>query len=309
MTGRFHTALAAGLMITLAACNQPFEPDGPASSKLVVYSILDGTSSTQYVRLSTTYAEPPSTGLHGASVTMTYDNKTVVFRDTTITATDASGSTMPVQVYVASPMAITSGSTYTLHVTSPSGLTANVSAAALRRPFFSINNTRTLSRSVKQQIVLNTSFGSMEGAFVMHFYLDFYAYVNGGWELHRAEVPTRSYENNDGSTVKVFPGLDLVKPFVASRPGSVPIQFDTLQYDQTRAEVLSRYPAAPVVWLRAVFVLSQVDDVLYNYYYVNNGPTDHSTIRMDQPDYTNIPKGLGVFGSSVSTTVSYPLTN
>jgi hypothetical protein len=119
----------------------------------------------------------------------------------------------------------------------------------------------------------------------------------------------RSYEADGGGTVKVFPGLGLVKPFVASRPSTVPIQYDTLQYDHTRAEVLSRYTAAPVVWLRAVFVLSQVDDVLYNYYYVNNGPTDHSTIRMDQPDYTNIPQGLGVFGSSVSTTVSYPLNN
>jgi hypothetical protein len=42
---------------------------------------------------------------------------------------------------------------------------------------------------------------------------------------------------------------------------------------------------------------------------VNNGPRDNSTIRMDQPDYTNIPNGLGVFGSSVMVTMSYPLTN
>ena len=304
-----HIALVAALGMMIIACNQPFEPDGPASSKLVVYSILNGASSTQYVRLAATYATPPSPSLRGASVSMTSNGRTVQFRDTTIATVDEQGAPLTIPVFVATQMPITGGSAYTLHVTDPSGLKADVRTTALVPPDFAITNAKVLSRSVRSQIILNTTFGSFDGAFVMHFYLDFYAYVNGGWELHRAEVPTRSYENNDGSTVKVFPGLDLVKPFVASRPGSVPIQFDTLQYDQTRAEVLSRYPAAPVVWLRAVFVLSQVDDVLYNYYYVNNGPTDHSTIRMDQPDYTNIPKGLGVFGSSVSTTVSYPLTN
>jgi hypothetical protein len=303
-----HIALAAACACVVPACNQPFEPDGPTHGKLAVYCILDGSGTKQYVRLSTTYAEPPSPVLHNASVWMTYDNKTVQFRDTTVMTTDASGNQVAVPVYAANAMTIASGTTYSLHVTDPSGLNVEVAAAALQKPSFSINNTKTLSRSVRQQIILNTTFGSKSGAYIMHFYLDFYAFVNGGWELHRTEVPVRSYVDNGGNTVKVYPALDLVAPFSAGRT-IVPIRYDTLQYDAARAGVISKYTAAPVVWLRAVFVLSQIDDVLYNYYYVNNGPTDQATIRMDRPDYTNIPKGLGVFGSFVSTTMTYPLTN
>jgi hypothetical protein len=305
---RLHIALVAAAVCVLPACNQPFEPDGPTHGKLVVYSILDGSGTRQYVRLSTTYAEPPVPVLHNASVWMTYGTTTVQFRDTTIMTTDASGNQVSVPVYAANAFTITGGTKYTLHVTEPTGLNVDVAASALQKPSFSINNTKTLSRSVRQQIILNTTFGSKSGAYVMHFYLDFYAFVNGGWELHRVEVPSRAYINGLGSLVKIYPTLDLVGPLAASQ-SIVPIKYDTLQYDATRADVISQYPAAPVVWLRAVFVLSQIDDVLYNYYYVNNGPSDQSTIRMDQPDYTNIPKGLGVFGSHVVTTMIYPLTN
>lgn len=303
-----HIALCAALGVVLTSCNQPFEPDGPANSKVVVYSILNGASSTQFVRLSTTYATAPAPSLRGASVWMTYDGTTKQFRDTTVSTVDANGAPVDIPVFVAYQMPITGGSKYTLHVTDPSGLSADVRSTALQPPYFAINNTKVLSRSVRAQIILNTTFGSLSGAFVMRFYLDFYAFVNGGWELHREEVPARSYNEADGTIVKVYPSLDLVSTFSASRT-TVPITFDTLQYDQTRSEIISRYTAAPVVWLRATFVLSQIDDVLYNYYYVNNGPRDNSTIRMDQPDYTNIPQGLGVFGSSVMITMTYPLPN
>ena len=303
-----HIALVGLLGALAICCNQPFEPDGPANSKLVVYSILNGASSTQFVRLSTTYDASPAPSLRGASVSMTFDGRTVQFRDTTVTTTDASGAPASIPMFVAYQMPITGGSKYTLRVTDPSGLGAEVRSTALQPPYFALNNAKVLSRSVRSQIILNTTFGSFDGAFVMHFYLDFYAYVNGGWELHREEVPVRSYEESDGTTVKVFPSLDLVRTYSASRT-MVPIKYDTLQYDQTRSEIVSRYTAAPVVWLRATFVLSQIDDVLYNYYFVNNGPRDNSTIRMDQPDYTNIPKGLGVFGSSVMVTMTYPLAN
>jgi hypothetical protein len=304
----FHIALVIVLGVLVISCNQPFEPDGPANSKLVVYSILNGSSSTQFVRLSATYATQPAPELRAASVTMTFDGKTVRFRDTTVTTVDAAGATASVPMFVAYQMPISEGSNYTLRVADPSGLSAEVTSKALKKPSFAINNAKVLARTAHAQIILNTTFGSTDGAFVMHFYLEYYAFVNGGWELHREEVPVRSYEDDSGRLVKVYPSLDLVSTFSASR-STVPIVYDTLQYDEARSTVISRYPAAPVAWLRATFVLSQMDDVLYNYYYVNNGPRDNSTIRMDQPDYTNIPKGLGVFGSSVTTTVSYPLTN
>jgi hypothetical protein len=50
---------------------------------------------------------------------------------------------------------------------------------------------------------------------------------------------------------------------------------------------------------RAIFILTQVDPGLYNYYKLANGFLDSYSVRMDQPDYTNIKGGLGVFGAMV----------
>jgi len=307
LRNRSPIGLVLLLCCILTACNQPFEPDGPVNSKLVIYSILNAASSTQYVRVSTTYQTPPGREIHDASVQMVYNGRTVVFRDTTIISRDTDGHTTPIPVYVAYNQPISSGSRYLLVVSTPSGLSASASTMALNPPTFYLKNQQILNRLSNEQITLSTSFGDFSGAFVMRFYLDFYGFVDGGWELHRSEVPLSSHNDKNGNLVKNYPSLALVQSLASSQK-EVLIKFDTLQYSQTRAEVIAAYPAAPVVWLRGVFVLTQIDNTLFDYYYVNNGPIDKSSIRLDQPDYTNIPNGLGVFGSSATVTMSYPIT-
>ncbi len=307
MRNRSHIGLVVLLCFVLPACNQPFEPDGPVNSKLVVYSVLNAASTTQYVRVSTTFQTPPGPEIHDASVQMAYNGRTVLFSDTTIVSTDADGHATPMNVYVAYNQPISPGSRYLLNVSIPSGLSASASTTSLNPPTFFLKNPKILNHLANEQLTLSTSFGSFTGAFVMHFYLDFYAFVDGGWELHRAEVPQSSHFDKNENLVNVYPSLALVQPLASSQK-EVKIIFDTLQYSRTRAEAITTYPAAPVVWLRGVFVLTQIDNVLFDYYFVNNGPPDKSSIRLDQPDYTNIPNGLGVFGSSATVTMSYPIT-
>ena len=170
----------------------------------------------------------------------------------------------------------------------------------------SMVNPRTLDSTTGTPPTLNVLFRSFSGAAVLHFFVDYYAYVDGGWELHRAEVPLSSYVDNNGSLIRVFPSLALVKSFTVSQK-TMQMKFDIGQYGLIRNEVSAKYPAAPVIWLQAVFEIIQVDDALFNYYYVYNGPVDKSSIRLDQPDYTNVPNGLGVFGNSVTTTATYPI--
>jgi hypothetical protein len=138
----------------------------------------------------------------------------------------------------------------------------------------------------------------------MHFYVEFYVLIEGGWDLRREEVPFRSYIDGNGRQVLIYPPLALV---TGGSLGVTQIRFDPELYQQTRARILARYAAYPLIILRATFVLTQIDDALYSYYYLNNGPIDQSTIRADQPDYSNIANGFGVFGSTISTTMMYPL--
>jgi hypothetical protein len=306
MKTRFAIGLIGLLGCGLVACNQPFEPDGPTNNRLVLYSILNSSSTTQYVRLSATYATPPAQEFKNATVRMLCNGKTIVFRDTTVLTTDESGRSAPINAYVAYNTPITGGNTYELTAATASGLAASAQATALSVPAISLVNRTALDGSSESPVTLNTAFNSLSGAYELHFYVDFYALVDGGWELIRAEVPSEMSVDAQGSPVKVFPKLRSVK-IIAQSTKAIPLQYDVALYSAVRAEMISRYAAAPVVWLRAVFVLTQIDDVLYSYYYVANGSIDKSSVRLDQPDYTNISGGLGVFGSSVTVTATYPI--
>jgi hypothetical protein len=306
MKTRFTLALVGLLGCGLVSCNQPFEPDGPTNNRLVLYSVLNSSSTTQYVRLSATYATPPAQEFKNATVRMISNGKTIVFRDTTVTTTDESGQSAAINAFVAYNTPITGGSAYELTASTPSGLTASARATALSVPSISLMNRAALDGSSESPVTLNTAFNTLSGAYELHFYVDFYALVDGGWELIRAEVPSEMSVDAQGLPLKVFPKLRSVQ-IIAKSTKAIPLQYDVTLYSALRAEMISRYAAAPVVWLRAVFVLTQIDDVLFSYYYVYNGPVDQSSVRLDQPDYTNISGGLGVFGSSVTVTATYPI--
>ncbi len=54
------------------------------------------------------------------------------------------------------------------------------------------------------------------------------------------------------------------------------------------------------VWpRRALFVLTQTEENLYKYYNIANAYQDQISVRTDQPDWTNINGGLGVFGAMI----------
>jgi hypothetical protein len=53
----------------------------------------------------------------------------------------------------------------------------------------------------------------------------------------------------------------------------------------------------------ATFILTQVEANLYNYYSLANGFLDPYSVREDQPDFSNIVGGFGVFGAIVEDSV------
>jgi hypothetical protein len=296
--------LIIGLPFVFAACNQPFEPQGPVSNKLAVYSILNAQSDTQYVRLGTTYDTPPGPEIRDALVEIVGDGRRVRFADTTVQWTDANGNVVPINIYVAYNFEVKKGIQYSLQASTPSGLKASSSTTVLEPPVFDLQDPTVLERLTGFPITLEAAFRTPAGAYAMHFYVEYYVLIEGGWELRRDEVPAQSYIDQTGQEVLIYPSLTLV---AEGSFGTILIQYDPELYQQTRARILTKYAGNPLIILRAVFVLTQIDDVLYSYYYINNGPIDQSTIRVDQPDYTNIANGFGVFGCTTSTTMMYPL--
>ena len=287
------------LALLFTGCNQPFEPNGPVSSTLVIYGILSSRSDTQYVRLSSTFGTPPAPEIRDAAVTVTGGGGVFVFRDTTVTWRDTAGNPSPTNVYVAYNAPVRGNVVYQLQASTPSGLTASASMTALAQPFFSLKPGVTPGF-----FVLNRQFKTQSGAAILHFYLDYYALVNNGWELHTDEIPLRRYLDAAGNDAFEYPSFSPVGTLVA---GGTDVSIDSTLFQIFRVRALKKYLPNPVVYLDIRFVLSQVDDALYDYYYINNGPVDKSTIRLDVPDFTNIQGGYGVFGSRAEVILLLPL--
>jgi hypothetical protein len=272
-----------------AACNQPFEPEGPVNNALVVFSILNAQTDTQYVRLTTTSGSSTAPVITDAFVTMTSQGGTVYFHDTTVQWLDASGKPSPTVVYVAYNFSPREGWQYTLTASRPSGLSTSATTTALAAP------TLDLMPNTPKEFTLQLKFNSVAGAYVTHFYFDYYALINNGWKLIREEVPENGFRDVNGDSVTVYPTIAPVRSVADYHP-YVQVQFDSVLYVQEQKRLFKLYNGE-VVFMHLEFDVTQIDDILYGYYYINNGLVDPSTIRLDQSDYTNFAGGYGVFGS------------
>jgi hypothetical protein len=65
-------------------------------------------------------------------------------------------------------------------------------------------------------------------------------------------------------------------------------------YLSTQTDIIKNNPPGSVRITAALYAMTQIDDALYDYYYILNGPKDLSTVRLDAPDFTNITNGVGV---------------
>lgn len=83
--------------------------------------------------------------------------------------------------------------------------------------------------------------------------------------------------------------------------------FSRVAYFDRLGAIYDRYPLGTVHVKRALVLMTQVERNLYTYVKVVNGFQDAYSIRTDQPDYTNIVGGHGIFGAMVEDSLSVDL--
>jgi hypothetical protein len=188
---------------------------------------------------------------------------------------------------------------YRLNASTPSGLAASATITSLRQPSLALRQGTTPGF-----FALTRQFKTLSGAAILHFYLDYYVLVNNGWVLRTEEIPSGRSTDASGNDVLQYPSISPVTTLAA---GGSDVAIDSTLFQIARSRVLARAAPAPVVYLDVRFVLTQIDDILYAYYYLSNGPLDNSTIRLDVPDFTNIQGGYGVFGSRAEVILLLPL--
>jgi hypothetical protein len=271
------------LFSCIVGCDSTFNPDGPYKEKLVVYAVFSSRSDTQFVRVYTTsVSRNPSTaaGIPDARVMITQGDSIYQFRDTTVERNDSTLSPTRLKAYVAYRLHLTPGLRYGLSVTSPARGSVSSQASALYR------GTMLTESSTSSSITVLVFPGVNARAHVVRMYLEYESRNDSVWVPGRIEIPR--YVTATGE-------------YVYPRPVSREIQrvnFDALSYASVVAGLRQQ---GLVRLLRTVFVLTQLDGTLYAYYSTVNGFPDTGTLRLDEPDYTNIDGGLGVFAMSSDT--------
>lgn len=288
-------SLIGAVAVLLLSCENPFNPYGEYTPRLVVYSVLTNTRGPQFVRVSATNdplrIDPggplTDTGLEGAFVRITGGGSTFVFRDTLLQNTHA---------YVCDSMPVAPGVQYSLEVSkdslgpaqssivipsAPSVVVSRGTASALDGPSFGL-----LAFSVG--LSANTR---------RHRVRMFIEFDSPDSIRHRWEVP---FDAVDTSLFFVtYPD------FQYTTASAFEIKYSGRSYEIMLTKIVYRYTTA-VKWRNVVFEVYQIGEPLENYSSVANGFKDELSLRADEPDYSNISGGFGLFGAYTVTEIARP---
>jgi hypothetical protein len=296
----------ASLLTTVIGCDETFNPNGPYQERMVVFAVLSTRSDTQYVRVHTTYPvsnDPMSvsteTRVPDAQVMIIQGRNEFLFRDTTLKRNDTLRYTTDINAYVSYLLHLEPNLPYELSVTSPSLGKVTSRAVSLYKGNMYIENPPRRHEPDADMVAVVTPVAPIR-ALIVRLYLDYDVLIGNVWARQRIEVP-RDVRPETGEFV--YP-----KPIPHGQPGTDRITFGLSAYGAILAQLDNQFPNGALRLVQAVFVLTELDDAFYAYYSTVNGFPDSGTIRLDEPDYTNIQGGFGVFGMSAETVVMVDLT-
>ncbi len=286
-----NTVIVISSLLVMNGCNEPFSPKGPFEQRIVTYSVLNAQSNTQYVRLYLNY-NPPGFDPNAATkeqldtsalVTVSSANQNFAFHDTILGASLHAFTNLSFQPQP--------GNTYALTIASRYG-TVTATTTVPGHGFMAIPNQSPLlypGSFPTSTIDVECVPGSNTKGFLLRF-IFFFTPSNDSAFVGSIEIPVSYGEDASGQTTPVFSQLQrLVDPRTT-------VAFPVTNYAQTFAQLTAQY-GAKIIPKKAKFYLIEVDESAYDYYNVVNGFQDKFSIRTDQPDYSNIRNGLGVFGS------------
>lgn len=306
-------------LLLFTSCDDSFSPAAPEIPRMVVYSLLTTQYDVQYVRVYQNYVPDGNnpvnnivdTPVKDAVVTVTDGTITYTFHDTLVARDDTSRYKEPVFAYVANGFRAKPGATYTLNVTSPtlghvSSTTRVPTASVLNIPYFYQFDAPYNYPNLIPQVSFTLS--SYTSAYKVKFYIEYEADADGGRKVFRREVP---------EVLKVvscfFEIYDYVYPPITRRtnPANINLEFRGTQYFNYFAyrrsvELVNERNLNPT-FRKVIFYNTQFDENWYRYYTSSRMFSDRFSVRLDEPDYTNLKNGVGLFASMTVDSLTHTL--
>ena len=306
-----NTRLIFLFLALLGGCDTSFNPEGPFLDRLAVYGVLTPINQTHYVRLFSTYNPPdfdPQTNttsnqVTNAVVSLSFDTTTVALRDTVVPRDDPGRYTDSIKAFIASPLPIARGKVYSLTVNSP---VYGVLSATTRVPGNAVvdidNDSRfSLTTPDKGQadISIFVTLSALTEGHAVRVFVEYELPVANPGTIFTEQIPLEITSYKDCANFEAEYPRVRRRELIGSRELW---RFPLENYRRALVRILKTHEGVVVDFNRVYVEVIQTDEHLYKYYSVVNGFQDQYSIRVDQPNYTNIQGGLGVFGSFVSDT-------
>ena len=309
-THRIVARLCSAILILFSACSQPFNPKGEFREQLVVYSILTNNRPAQIVRVYSTY-DPPGLDplayqserlVTDATVTLRDDAMTSLLADPLIPRPDRSRFTTPMVAYTTTQLRPQFGKSYFLSVESTELGTSTSSVTLPAKASMSFTGGLILDEPDEYRGNAEIQYVGFPGkgtrSTVFRLYVDYSVRKGIVMIDERVEVPYDFRDTTSNIAQALYPEME------SFTIGSVRKTYLNRAYLAALIDVFLRYPGAQLKFHHVVFFLLQGEEQFYKYHSIVNGFRDAFSIRTDQPSYSNINGGLGIFaGYSVDSLV------
>ena len=318
---------ACALVLVSGSCDESFNPGAAFQPRMVAYSVLTTESDTQYVRVYSTYLPPnnnPANNPNETSVTDAvvkivgtnplYDGRTYDFQSLELKRPQQGRYKDSIGVYHSFPFKPIRGASYKLTVASPTYGTATADLTLPTRgtiqfvdPFV-LENPWTYPHDLQVSIKLS----NLVDAFLVRLYVEYNVHnpQTDLWISYRTEVPLKAVEISKVLGVYEYSFPELTRRQTPKNTGfsssnTDGFSFQVGAYQSVIYRIVSQVDRSD--FKKVVCYLVQADEQLYRYYEEANRFNDKNSIRLDQPNYTNIQGGIGLFASMGVDSVVYPL--
>ncbi len=300
------------------SCNDDFSANGDYTPQLIVYSVLEASTDTQYVRVYSSFSPDvyrpdtpsPKSDISGAMVKVYDDSSEYIFSDTMITVTSANGSADLVRMYVSRNFRPKEKKLYNLSVKWGGYPEARSTTTGLEASQIILFQSNVLFEPLPgKNITFDLYFGKNVSAYLATLTIQYEVQVNSVWKPFFREIPISVVQDASGKiTKKFFP----VPQFIESQrtlEKHLKVHYPTEIYTAVINEIKEENKAAvdnkQLKFKDVKLQLMQFDNEIFTYYSIANNFPGATTIRLDEPDYTNIDNGFGIFGSTTFQLKTY----
>ncbi len=298
-------------------CDEDFSPKIPGGTRYYLFCIVDATplgGSMQFAVVDRMYdVEGLNPALNtfdpfvgGAEIVLTVRGQQYIFRQGVMARLDTSRYTTAVHYYYARGMTIVARDAVVIRATLPDSTVLSASTvvpdfnAAESIPQFANGVTTLVNRYTigdKWLLVWEGLLSSEEHLFFPRLLLTYTVTDSAGTHYHFEPVPLK-YVQYNGQYLPVYCSYQTT--------ASLAVEFDALdRFMEGIGQGIADKSSIHVQYLTLQVI--ECDQALSRYYSSVNGYMDQFSVRLDERTYTNIQGGEGIFGSSTTTSMKFPV--